>query len=97
MRLIILDFARILIGVALISSQIGMVQASQVQQKGPQIVLPEAQATGSKDPKYGQCYTKTEYNAKYNDAVRAFSAKGGSRLKTVTDEYFNNNKRVPCK
>ena len=97
MTLINLNLTRILVGVALVSAQIGMVQASQVQQKAPQIVLPEPQTTGSKDPKYGQCYTQTEYNAKYNDAARVFFGAKGSKLKTVTNEYFSSNKRGPCK
>jgi hypothetical protein len=86
MRSFFLNLTQILAGVALIMASVGVVHATQ--------------ATGSKDPKYGKCYTKQEYDAKYSEAVSKFGgggAKGGGRFKTVTDEYFSNNKRVPCK
>ena len=92
MTLINLNLMRILVGVALVSAQIGMVQASQVQQKAPQIVLPEPQI---KPKEYGKCYLQKEYDDKYNDIARASGAKGNN-LRNMTDKHFFDNARRPC-
>jgi len=92
MTLINLNLMRILVGVALVSAQIGMVQASQVQQKAPQLVLPEPQI---RDKDYGKCYLRKQYDAKYNDLARESGAKG-NKLKDMTDKHFFDNARRPC-